>query len=335
MNIEFLADELRHLEHEVVVVGNVKDALAFEPDLVTLINLDLPVENLLYMRDIPKDIPIIIQTIAHPRQGIKDYFNFSSDRFARLTRRFMTWEHAWVLKEIVKLREPKALPYCFRRYTSLQKQVLRRSTRILALSSLEAEFIKQSFGRASTVIANAHDIPVRTPSPRISSSIIVIGRIEPRKNQLLVAEALSGSKFTVSFIGALNENHKGYTGRFLSVVNDSKNLKYLGSLSHSDVLQHLGNSEIYLNLAWFEVTSNADMEANVMGVNVVTTTNSWEDRIRGVRVDPRLISDNPELMPKILESLQLSQLAGLLEPRSWSIVAQEFENLVSTIISVE
>jgi len=332
MNVRFLADEMEQLGHHVTIVGDVKQALAFGPQVVVLINLDLPVENLLFMRQITRDIPIFIITIAHPHQGMKDYFQYSSDRFVSLARLFTGWERAWVVKEIIKLRKISACIYAFRKFTKLQAQVLRRTSAVIALSARESEFIAQKFGQTATTIYNGFEVPQEKLETRHPMSVLVVGRIEPRKNQALVAQALAGTAYDVTFIGSLNENHPKYNQQFLATVEQQTNLKYLGPVGHKSVLDQLAHCAVYLNLAWFEVTSNADMEASVMGSRVITTTNSWDDRVTAQQLDPREVFLNHDLLIQALA--KESTAKSVIQPvdRSWKSAALEFETLALSIL---
>ncbi len=56
--------------------------------------------------------------------------------------------------------------------------------------------------------------------------VLVVGRIEERKNQLHIAEALRFAPWRVVFVGAAAQRSKGYWSAFQRTVEGSANLTY-------------------------------------------------------------------------------------------------------------
>lgn len=101
--------------------------------------------------------------------------------------------------------------------------------------------------------------------------IVVVGRIEPRKRQLEVLQIANRLGIALTFIGASNSNRGRYLAEFQDELTRGSS-EWLGSLSHADVLNVLGDSRVLLNLSWVEVQSLVDLEGAALGCFVVTTT---------------------------------------------------------------
>ena len=316
---------------KVTTFTDIEELLVFNPDVVILTNADFPLENYLRLKQLPRETPKLLMTICHPHSAIADYFNSCEDTFSRITSPFLSWDRAWLLKESIRLRKARGFFYVGRRFTQMQRKCFRLVDGLLAASIREAEFLATLTKCKVHVVANGiESIPVQKDGTvsRVRPRVIVIGRIEPRKNQLRVAQDLFDSNVDVYFAGAENDNHEKYLEKFRDLIATSTNLYYLGSLRSDELRHELSKSDIYINAAWFEVTSNADLEAKEAGLVVITTINSWDVYNYDFRLDPKELASNPGLVLNLVqEAIQRVEIKenSPVNRQSWESTALQLE----------
>jgi glycosyltransferase involved in cell wall biosynthesis len=105
--------------------------------------------------------------------------------------------------------------------------------------------------------------------------VLVVGRIEERKNQLHVAQSLAGSDLKTMFVGGVNPRSRRYNTAFQSVVLRSSNLTYLPHVEMSVLRKLYCRSRILLGASHFEVVSLAELEAVAYGCQLVTGTSGY------------------------------------------------------------
>lgn len=110
--------------------------------------------------------------------------------------------------------------------------------------------------------------PWRSRSPILLS----VGRIEPRKRQLEAARICVEEKIACKFIGSPNPATMTYVEEFSKLVEMHSNLTWEGEKSHSDVVDEMRKSRVFVNCSWVEVQSLVDIEANTAGCAIYTTT---------------------------------------------------------------
>jgi glycosyltransferase involved in cell wall biosynthesis len=102
-------------------------------------------------------------------------------------------------------------------------------------------------------------------------TLLVVGRIEPRKRQLEVAEAAVRASVPVRFVGAAARREPSYSQRFARVVaQNAELLEWIGPLDQVQLFERYRRTRVMLNASWVEVQSLVDLEALVHGCAVVS-----------------------------------------------------------------
>jgi glycosyltransferase involved in cell wall biosynthesis len=115
------------------------------------------------------------------------------------------------------------------------------------------------------------DLGLRTPwADRAVGSIVVVGRIEPRKRQLDVARVATRLGIPVRFVGPFADEGSAYATAFKAVVAEGV-VRHDGPKDRAEVLALLGASRVLVNASWVEVQSLVDLEGATMGCVVVTS----------------------------------------------------------------
>ena len=273
------------------------------PDIVHITNLDLPRENLLYVREARRlGARVVLSTIRHPLEGIRAMYRSGADTMYAKTRRLgMSAEQAVGMRERLKLasRRQFAAAMIPGQYLALQAELLKRVDAFLPMASGEAEAIQRDFGLDSgTIIRNGYSFSRSgsdTPS-HVIYDVISVGRIEPRKNSLALAHALHQSKVHGAFLGAINDKHARYARDFRRMAEASPYVTHLERVPHDQVPATLASARVYVNPAWFEVASQADVEAATVGLPVVTTIHGYAQDSLGHNVatlDPEHLVQDP------------------------------------------
>jgi glycosyltransferase involved in cell wall biosynthesis len=124
--------------------------------------------------------------------------------------------------------------------------------------------------------------------------VLVVGRIEERKNQLFLATALANTGWTVVFVGAPNRRNPEYVRHFLRIVEASDNLTHRGHVSHGTLRELMARSRVCASASYFEVVSLAELESVGYGCQLVASDASYlPEYLNGSArfLDPRLGGD--------------------------------------------
>jgi glycosyltransferase involved in cell wall biosynthesis len=129
--------------------------------------------------------------------------------------------------------------------------------------------------RNDVVIPNGRpedlDLDRRQPwADRAPGSIVVVGRVEPRKRQLELARAATRLRIPVRFVGPFADEGSAYAAAFRDIVAEGV-ATHDGPMDRAEVLALLGTSRVLVNASWVEVQSLVDLEAATMGCAVVTS----------------------------------------------------------------
>lgn len=291
--VERYREGLGRLGWDTEIVTSPNDLKKADSDLVHLMNLDTPRENVHYARIASQlQRPFVLSTIRHPYEGMRSMYEFGDDPFYRaLARLGVEAEIGIGFREQVKLTKQKNVGAALirGRYRSLQELLVKNASAVFPMAVGEAEVLRRDFGTetpqkiirngfsfsptSSASLANGHDF-----------DLVSVGRIEPRKNSLVLARAAARSGLRIAFIGALNGNHKSYSDKFLQVVENNDNVEYLGHQDHGAMTEILHRCDVYINPAWFEVVSQADVEAACLGLRIVSTRHSYLEDALGPEV---------------------------------------------------
>lgn len=97
--------------------------------------------------------------------------------------------------------------------------------------------------------------------------VLCIGRIEFIKNQLNLIRALKNSNIELHIIGKPAPNHKAYYEQCKKEA--TSNIKFIGQISKSEVIERLIEAKVHVLPSWFETTGLSTIEAASLGCNIV------------------------------------------------------------------
>lgn len=187
--------------------------------------------------------------------------------------------------------------------------------------------------RNAVVIPNGRpedlDLGLRKPwAERPEGSIVVIGRIEPRKRQLDLARAATRLRVPVRFVGPFADATSAYAAAFTAVVAEGV-VQHDGPKDRSEVLSLLGATRVLVNASWVEVQSLVDLEAATMGCAVVTTRTGHSREWLGDAVTAEDGDDLDALLRRAaaLAAGDASAPSGAGYDRTWEQAAAQLEQV--------
>jgi glycosyltransferase involved in cell wall biosynthesis len=166
-------------------------------------------------------------------------------------------------------------------FPSEKRKMMLISDVLLPNSAMESLSLKKLFALKNIkmqVVPNCVDEWFRDADPKIfidkyglKDFALAVGRIEPRKNQLNLIKALSGTDKNLVIIGDPVSDYLDYYKKCKEI--SGKNIYFLPSLKHLDPLlkSAYAASSIFVAPAWFETTCLAALEAGLAGTRVAIT----------------------------------------------------------------
>jgi glycosyltransferase involved in cell wall biosynthesis len=102
----------------------------------------------------------------------------------------------------------------------------------------------------------------------------VVGRIEPRKNQIEIARLASKHGIPLLFAGQENPRHAAYGAEFRQLIEDDDTLCHAGTLSRPEVAGLFQRAHVHVSASLFEVSPLVDLEARARGCRIVASRES-------------------------------------------------------------
>ncbi len=122
-------------------------------------------------------------------------------------------------------------------------------------------------------VVNASDPPPPHPSaPKEALPerfLLCAGRIEPRKNQLALVEALHGFDVPLIVVGDAGPMHHDYYRRLRRTAG--ANVRFLKSHPRDQLFGLYARAQAHIAPAWYETPGLVSLEAGAAGARVVTT----------------------------------------------------------------
>lgn len=146
---------------------------------------------------------------------------------------------------------------------------------LLPNSRAELEVLEQRFGvrRPAVIVPNAADTDTFTPGPESDedarSGVICVGRIEPRKNQLALIEALRETGLPLTLVGAAGALYRRYARRCRLAAPAS--VRFLDWADPPELARLYRSARVHACVSWYETPGLASLEAALCGCRLVVT----------------------------------------------------------------
>lgn len=261
------------------IITNFDDDLS-KFDVFHLTNIDRPVDAYCFFKKVVNyKKPIFISTIHHSYCEIEKYEKNGRRGLFSVVSRYLSFQNLEILRSLARCIQYKCLivptlQMLFVGVKNAQKEILKGVDKIVVLTDKEKNDIENDFDIS---ISNVQKIPNGINPPVFFEKVdrdldvLVVGRIEARKNQIEILRVLDELKVKGVFVGALNGGHLDYCREFLTEIKKSKYSEYVGAVEYSEMVNYYRRSKVHVSASWFEVLSLVDLEAAASGCYVVSS----------------------------------------------------------------
>lgn len=274
-------------------------------DIVHLVNIDRPLETWHHYKRARKiGKPVVISPIHHSYNQIDCYEKAHRKGLLKYLNTILpTFTARENLKNIYRgLLSPSlllpAINLAFSGMTSVQREILRNVDHCCLIAEGEKDLIQFDFEltpRKCSVIYNGIETELERKVSRDKKyDVLVVGRIEARKNPLGILRALKNTSLKIAFVGGINQFHRAYNNQFFKELAENVNATYLGKVPYEQMPEIYGSSKVHLSASWFEVASLVDIEALYYGCNIICSKNGFSSEYltdKALYVDPSCLGD--------------------------------------------
>ncbi len=242
-----------------------------EYDLLHFFNIIRPADILGHIDRTPK--PFVVSTI------FVEYGDIGSGGWPSRIRRWFgadALEYGKVLARYLKSGEKiNSRRYVYLGHRAALKEVARRAALLLPNSHSEYRRFCEHYGLSPRyrVIPNGINLEyVRrryAPDPDYDQTVICMGRIEARKNQLQLIRAIKGTPYRLFIHGQPSPNNQAYYRKCLEEANDQVTIG--GWLEPEALYRAYQNARVHVLPSYFETTGLSSLEAAAMGCQIVIT----------------------------------------------------------------
>lgn len=291
VQIENTARELREFGINVDIKTGMKtNYLPY--DLVHVFQLDWTPETFFYAK-MAKEAgkPLVLSPIHHSVKEVKKFDDVYTFDLRRLSRFLFTDQHYRdTFKNVYRCFFDSAkikptVKSVFMGLKNMHKKTLQLADHVLVQTELEAKDLKETYGADFiwTKVPNGVGEPFLNPPSGVNPApfkdyLLCVGRIEPRKNQLSIIEAVrrareqTGMGFKLVFVGRKSvQHHFEYILRFNKQVKLNKWIAYIPEVPYDQMPLYYQHARAGVSASWFETTGLTSLEALFCGTNAVAS----------------------------------------------------------------
>lgn len=261
-------------------------------DLYHAFNIDRPLELYPKLRAVRRaGRPFVLSTIHHPNDWLEKFrlVHPPSGRMGQLLYRSPFGRSVAAsesIKEIARLVQQRRITRLLDVVPSWSARVrwlLEEASFITLLSRKEADFLQLDFGFRAPPgtdvvvpnwvegIAAAHGDVAEDLIAQARDAVLLVGRIEARKNNLNLARILEEAGQKSVFIGRVNPNEPAYTAEFSRTIEPYRHVRWITGVPRQTLAAFYGVGKMLLNGSYVEVSPLVDIEALSCGCPVATT----------------------------------------------------------------
>ena len=324
-----VAEAIRSIGVEVTIdPGGRLDPTGF--DLLHLFHLDRPWENIPWAeRAQNAGVPIAVSSIWWPQDEFdaKGRRGFQGQLARLLGHRGYASARGVQRSLAARLKGGPDRRIIVRAYAAAQR-LLDLATVVLPNSPQEADAILKKFSPVPRciVVPNAADAGTYSlpdgRSPR--RGVLCVGRLEPRKNQLAVLEALRGLDEPVTFIGGRGRFSGAYARRLDGYAGPGVSIEE--ARPPAELAEAYRSSRVHVCASWYETPGLVSLEAALCGCAIVSTDRGsphWYLGDDAFYCDPRRPASIRSAVESALDRGPSNQLADRIRARfNWQTAAE-------------
>lgn len=160
------------------------------------------------------------------------------------------------------------------RFRGAARRLLETVSVILPNSEAEREQVERNFGvrRLAVVVPNAveaDEFGSSPPADAARAGVLCVGRIEPRKNQHVLLEALRDADIPVTLVGHAGRFSGSYFRRCRRAAGP--NARFLEHQTAAQLGDLYRSARVHACVSWYETPGLASLEAALCGCRLVVT----------------------------------------------------------------
>jgi len=286
--------QLLKTKEELEKLGVTVDiSLEYSPDLsdydiVHLSNVTVVHETYLQMLNAKKQgKPVVLSTIFWPMDNFEQNGQFGIRKTINKYFGINNIERIKALGRMIKNKSSRNKATCNLitiGYKEMQNYVVNNADLYLPNAEIEMKVFNEYFGIKKNnylVVPNAIDAEIakrkfyeNTPKEfeQYRGSIICVGRIEPRKNQLALVKSLNGTNLPLILVGAISKNQVEYFQEVDKYIKQNESFHYLGTIDYEKLYQLYKVCKVSVLPSWLDTPGLVSLEAASMGCNLAIST---------------------------------------------------------------
>ena len=354
IQMEKLAEEIKKLGHSVDINLSINADLS-NYDLVNIFNINHIVEFYLQFKNAKRqNKKVVISAIYHSMRDIERWEKLNSYGYRKvlnylgITNQYARDYFKNFYKIIFEKKYEKLLPLINQMVIGTkkqQKEVITDCDMVFVQTLNEVEDIKselliddfkfrQVVNGVDTKYFNL-DFKEIKDRFNLGRYILEVGRIEPRKNQIMVINAFEkltnegkiDNNISLVFAGDRNLHHQLYFSEFKEKIKNNAKIKYLGYLPHIDIQHLMTGAMLHVYPSWFETTGLLNIEALWAGTKVVTSGKRAKEYVKdyGQYCDPSSVNSIADAILRSLTSnVNFDEVKEYIQNNfTWEIAAKQ------------
>ena len=302
VQIDNTAKELRNLGVEVDVEVSSKHINFKKYDVVHVFQLDWVLDTYFHIRNAKEaGKPVIFSPIHHSVKEVKKFDDEYVFDFRRISKYiFKDQFKRDTLKNLYRaLFDSKLVrPFLFsvvKGFRKMHTEMLKMSDVVLVQTELEAKDLKETYNvdfKWVRVPNGVGDVFFGSGSFKnpfdFKDYIICVGRVEARKNQLKIIEAVKqfraekNSDVKLVFVGKKSsKKHIEYVHMFDSELRKNPWIIYIEHVPYEQIPSYYHFAKVGISASWFETTGLTSLEALLVGTNAVASGDRAKEYLGG------------------------------------------------------
>lgn len=323
-------------------------SLEYEPDLsgydlVHLSNITRIQETYLQVKNaLQQNTPIVLSTIYWPmdeferkgqigiRKAINSCLGIDNEERIKALGRYIRDKNSrdMATKNLWKIG-----------YTKMQEYVVNNVDYFLPNAEMEMDELCKTLNLSKhsyMVIPNAIDAHIAKQQyeaeipqefEKYRDGIICVGRIEPRKNQLALANALDQSGYKLLFVGAVSNNQRRYFNKVKKIIERNENFYYIPRIENKALYQLYKICKVSALPSWLDTPGLVSLEAASMGCNLAISSKGTTSEYFGNYAEyclPDNLQSIKDAIDRAYNRPKSSELRDIvLKKYTWEIAAKK------------
>lgn len=266
------AAHLRKLgvEVDVLTTGEVTHYANY--DLLHFFNIIRPADILPHVQK--SKLPYVVSTIFVDYSEYEKKYRHGLGGFLFKLLHADTVEYLKnIIRSIVRRQEHIPFQYLFYGHSKSIALVSAKANWLLPNSENEYNRLQKKYGVTTrySVIPNGVNLDLFKSSEvdieKDDHLIVCAGRVEGRKNQLNLIEAVNNTKYKLLIIGDPAPNHTFYYK--LCRKRAASNIEFIHKVPQHQLVSYYKKAKVHVLPSWFETTGLSSLEAGLMGCAIV------------------------------------------------------------------